>query len=691
VNQNGLTSPLPVYNAGWAGEIALDMDMVSATCPNCKILLVEANSAYPYDLGPAVNTAVSLGAIAVSNSYGQAEFSGETSYDAYYNHPGVAITVSTADCGYFCSGMAIGDSWPSASPNVVAVGGTSLVHDTSTRGWTESAWGSVAKQWGAGSGCSKYESKPSWQHDSGCLNRTQADVSAVADPATGVAIYSADFSVGGWNVYGGTSASSPIIAAVYALAGAPAAGAYPASYLYADTADLYDVIGGSNDIWEPTIACTVTYLCNGVAGYDGPTGLGTPNGIGAFADSAAATILVVSGLTTPRTAGVAGRMTVTARDTYGNTATGYSGTVHFTSSDGAAVLPANTTLAAGVGTFSVTLRTAGTQSVTATDTLTASITGVESGIVVNPAAATTLVVSGLTTPRTAGSAGSIRVTAVDAYGNRIHSYLGTVHFTSSDPQAKLPASYTFTAADAGTHVFSVTIKTAGTQSVTATDTKTATIKGSQAGIVVNPAALKTLVVSGLTTPRTAGTAGSIRVTAVDAYGNRIHGYLGTVHFTSTDAKAKLPANYTFTAADAGTHVFSGNVILKTAGTQSVTATDTLTASIKGAQAGIVVNPAAVKTLVVSGLTTPRTKGVAGSLRVTAVDAYGNRVHSYLGTVHFTSTDAKAKLPANYKFTAADAGTHVFIVTLKTAGTRSVTATDKVTTTITGVQSGIVVK
>ena len=211
------------------------------------------------------------------------------------------------------------------------------------------------------------------------------------------------------------------------------------------------------------------------------------------------------------------------------------------------------------------------------------------------------------------------------------------------------------------------------------------------GLALEPSAAATLTVSGIPSSYVAGVAGSVTVTARNPSGNTATGYLGTIHFASSDPAAVLPADYTFTAADFGTHVFSGNVILKTAGTQSVTATDTLTASIKGAQAGIVVNPAAVKTLVVSGLTTPRTKGVAGSLRVTAVDAYGNRVHSYLGTVHFTSTDAKAKLPANYKFTAADAGTHVFIVTLKTAGTRSVTATDKVTTTITGVQSGIVVK
>jgi hypothetical protein len=197
----------------------------------------------------------------------------------------------------------------------------------------------------------------------------------------------------------------------------------------------------------------------------------------------------------------------------------------------------------------------------------------------------------MTMPRTAGTAGSIRVTATDTYGNRVSSYVGTVHFTSSDIQAGLPANYKFLVADAGTHVFSanVILKTVGTQSVTATDTVTATLKGSQSGIVVTPAALSKFVVSGLTSPRTHGVAGSLRVTATDAYGNRIVGYLGTIHFTSTDSAATLPANYKFLVADAGTHVFSGNVTLRTIGTWSITATDTVTATLKGSQTGIVVN------------------------------------------------------------------------------------------------------
>jgi hypothetical protein len=273
VNQNGGTSPYPAADSGWGGEIGLDIDMVSAVCPACKILLVEANDNNLYNLGLAVDRAVSMGAVAVSNSYGGPEWSGETSYDAHYNHPGVAITASTGDCGYDCAGS-VSIAYPAASPFVVAVGGTSLKANVSARGWTESAWGNA--NGGAGSGCSLYEPKPTWQHDTGCANRTEADVSAVADPGTGVLVYVA----GGWWVYGGTSAASPIIAATYALAGSPAPGAYPAGYLYGDTADLNDVTGGNNDVTYHN--CTVTYLCNGVPGYDGPTGLGTPKGTRAF-------------------------------------------------------------------------------------------------------------------------------------------------------------------------------------------------------------------------------------------------------------------------------------------------------------------------------------------------------------------------------------------------------------------------
>ena len=487
VDQNGGTTyPSTAVGKGWDGEIALDIDMVSAICPYCHILLVEATNNQWVNLGTGVNTAVLLGAIAVSNSYAGSEWSSESYYDTlYYNHPGVAITASTGDCGYNCNGV-YGSSdynsvgYPAASPDVVAVGGTSLTPDGSARGWTESAWGDAYG--GAGSGCSSYEPKPSWQHDSGCANRTQADVSAVADPATGVWIY-VD---GGWGIEGGTSAASPIIAATFALAGGPAAGTYPASYLYADTADLNDVIGGKNDVtWGGTgSACTVSYLCNGVAGYDGPTGLGTPNGVMAFM---AVPTLAVSGLPSPTVAGVAHNLTVTAKDAYGNTATGYTGKVHFTSTDATATLPADYTFTAtdaGVHVFSVTLKTVGTRSVTATDSVSLA-TGSQNAIVVNSGSAMQLTVSGLPSPYGAGVAHNLTVTAKDPYGNVATGYRGTIHFTSSDAAAILPTDYTFTSGDAGTHTFSVTLKTCGNQSVTATDTATASIAGSQSNIVVN--------------------------------------------------------------------------------------------------------------------------------------------------------------------------------------------------------------
>ncbi|MFJ4678240.1 MULTISPECIES: peptidase S8 [unclassified Kitasatospora] len=267
VNQTGGSS-LPANNSGWAGEISLDLDMVSAIAPNAHIILVEASSATMANLGTSVNTAVSLGAKFVSNSYGGSESSADTSYDSsYFNHPGVAITVSSGDSAY-------GAQYPAASRYVTAVGGTALKRDSSARGWSESVWLTNSTE-GTGSGCSKYDAKPTWQKDTGCTKRTIADVSAVADPATGVAVYQT-YGGSGWAVYGGTSAAAPIIAGVYALGGNPSSGSSPASFPYAHTSALFDVTSGSNG------SCSPSYLCKAGAGYDGPTGLGTPNGTAAF-------------------------------------------------------------------------------------------------------------------------------------------------------------------------------------------------------------------------------------------------------------------------------------------------------------------------------------------------------------------------------------------------------------------------
>jgi subtilase family serine protease len=262
VNQSGVAGSYPRGDVNWGQEIDLDLDMVSASCPSCRILLVEAKSASMSDLGAAVNTAVALGANVVSNSYGGNKTSNETSQEAsFFDHPGVAITASSGDSGY-------GAQFPASSRYVTAVGGTHLVKGGGGRGWSESAWS------GAGSGCSAYITKPSWQADSGCARRTVADVSAVADPNTGVAVYDSygRHNSTGWMVFGGTSVASPLVAGVFGVANNGADPSVP----YAHPSALFDVVGGSNG------SCGGTYLCTSVAGYDGPTGLGTPNGTGAF-------------------------------------------------------------------------------------------------------------------------------------------------------------------------------------------------------------------------------------------------------------------------------------------------------------------------------------------------------------------------------------------------------------------------
>ena len=429
--------------------------------------------------------------------------------------------------------------------------------------------------------------------------------------------------------------------------------------------------------------------------------------------------LVVSAYPLLTTAGAAHNFTVTAYDPYGNIATAYTGTVHFTSSDTQATagsgLPANYTFTTGAGSddgshaFSATLKTAGTQSVTATDTSNNALLSTQSGIVVNPATVNSLVVSGYPSPTTAGAAHQFTVTAYDSYGNIATAYTGTVHFTSSDTQATagsgLPANYAFTTgtgADDGSHLFSATLKTFGPQSISAADTVSSALTSTQSGIVVNAAAVNSFVVSGYPSPTGAGAAHNLSVTAYDPYGNIVTGYAGAVHFTSSDPQAiagsGLPANYTFTTGvgnDDGSHVFSAT--LKTAGTQSITVTDTANNARLSAQTGIVVNPATVNSLIVSGYPSPTASGAAHTFTVVAEDPYGNIATGYTDTVHFISSDTKATagngLPADYTFTSGtgdDNGSHTFTATLITVGSQSITATDTANNAVTGAESNVVV-
>jgi subtilase family serine protease len=277
---------LPKGNVGWGQEIDLDIEMASAACPQCKILLVEATSASFLDLGAAEDRAAKLGATAISNSYGGGESIFSSVFDSYYDHPGVAITAAAGDGGY-------GTFYPASSPHVVAVGGTTLALDPVTHARvSESAWS------GGGSGCSAVFGQPAWQQGlitsdpSGraCANRTVADVAAVADPHTGVSVFDSYGSSGtnDWFVFGGTSVSTPLIAGLFARSGDATknnAYPYPAKWLYVHAGSLFDVTSGSNG--SATNDCYPDsgdpyYLCHAKPGFDGPTGLGTPNGTAAF-------------------------------------------------------------------------------------------------------------------------------------------------------------------------------------------------------------------------------------------------------------------------------------------------------------------------------------------------------------------------------------------------------------------------
>jgi hypothetical protein len=444
VNQNGATSPLPSTapaSDDWTLEESLDLDMASAICPLCNIVLVEATDDQGTGLYTAENTAASLAGY-VSNSWGGTEASSDTSLDSqYFNHPGDVITASAGDSDY-------GVIYPATSPNVVSVGGTHLTTSSTTRGWTESVWNTSAGSEGTGSGCSAYEPQPSWQTSlglSGCSKRIDNDVAADADPATGLAVYDTTNGNGGWNEVGGTSASSPMLAAMYALGGN--AGNTPADDIYTHTANFYDVTSGNDG------SCSPAFLCTAETGYDGPTGIGTPNGITGLetgsstgntvtvtnpgnqtgkvgtaaslqisaTDSASGQTLTYSasglpaGLSisssglisgTPTTAG-SSTVSVTAKDT-----TGASGSASFTWTISSAT--GNTVTVANPGSQTGTVGTAASLQISGTDsasgqTLTYSASGLPAGLSISSSG----LISGK--PTTAGSS-SVTVTATDTTG-----------------------------------------------------------------------------------------------------------------------------------------------------------------------------------------------------------------------------------------------------------------------------------
>jgi subtilase family serine protease len=272
VNQHGKASPLPPsgVGSGWDLEATLDVSMISAACPHCKILVVEANDPSFANLAVTENTAARLGAQVISNSYGIRENGFAQHFAKAYRHPGHVITASSGDFGFTAA------SFPANLTSVTAVGGTVLHRANNRRGWAEHVW-NIAFAGAGGSGCSAYVAKPAWQHDHACAGRTVADVAAVA---WNIPIFNKHY--GGWVTVGGTSVSAPLVAGIYALAGN--ASTIRPGYEFRHARALFDITRGNNAFFvpQPKVVCGNSYLCVATDGYDAPTGVGTPDGTGAF-------------------------------------------------------------------------------------------------------------------------------------------------------------------------------------------------------------------------------------------------------------------------------------------------------------------------------------------------------------------------------------------------------------------------
>jgi sugar lactone lactonase YvrE len=366
VNQSGEETNYPAGNKGWEGETSLDLDMVSAACPHCHILLVQATTASVVNLAESVNTAVALGATEVSNSYGIAEQECGTghceSFLSDYHHAGVLIAASSGDSGYnnhyelnSKHQPEASPSFPATSPYVLAVGGTSLRKASGARGWSEAVWNEPSRELGTGSGCSLSEAKPSWQTDKGCTKRTDNDVAAVAACETPLSVYSTAYA--GWEDFCGTSASAPLVTAIMAHAGAHTR-SLGADAFYENRSALFGVTSGSNG------TCTVEYLCSAEkqeSGYDGPIGLGTPDGLPSAPPA-------VSGIS-PRSGLTAGGSTVTISGSHFEEVTAVKfGSTPATTFEVLSETQIKATSPAGTGTVNVTVETsAGTSATSAAD------------------------------------------------------------------------------------------------------------------------------------------------------------------------------------------------------------------------------------------------------------------------------------------------------------------------------------
>ena len=412
-----------------------------------------------------------------------------------------------------------------------------------------------------------------------------------------------------------------------------------------------------------TIAAADT-AAGSVSGTGGPTVV-SAGPVDHFAVSAPAAIA----------AGAKFNFTITALDKFNNTAAGYSGTVHFASSDIYATLPNNTTLTNGTGVFTATLATAGTQTLTAADAGATAVHGAAGLITVSPGAAVRFAVNAPASI-SVGSGFSFTVTAQDQFYNTAASYTGTVHFTSSDKNATLPPAVPLAA---GSGVFTATLQTSGKQDIAAYDSVTPAITGMSVPITVLGNATHFLI--SVPGSAQAGSGFIFTVTALDASNNVAAGYGGTVHLISSDGQAGIPAIATLTG---GVGVFAG--ALKTAGNQTISAADTITASIAGTSPAVTVSAVGANRFTVSA-TSNAVTGIPLSFTVKALDQFGNAAVSYSGTVHFTSTDSSAALPANTTLTA---GSGVFNATLKSPGTQTISAIDAGNAVLSGTSNSIAV-
>ena len=329
----------------------------------------------------------------------------------------------------------------------------------------------------------------------------------------------------------------------------------------------------------------------------------------------------------------------------------------------------------------------GTWSITGNDTVTPSIAGIASSIVVTPGNANRYTIAGVSSPIYGCQQNNITVTVYDAYANLDTTYTGTITLSSTDPNAALANNYTFVAGDLGTKSLPVSLHSVGTWNVSGNDTVTPSVAGAQGNILVKHSSAVSYILSGYPNPITAGGQGNVTIGAYDVCANLDTNYVGTVHMSSTDANGTVAGNYTFLATDQG--IAYRSVLFKTAGNQVIKANDTVTASISGSQ-NVLVNPNATMYYTVTGFPSQVNIAAQQNILITVYDFYNNVGTNYTGTVRVRSTDGNATLPSNYTFSAADQGNVSLPVRLNSWGTWAISANDTLTATTSGRESNILV-